>query len=159
MKKIQIVFIVVAVFLLGYVVFISDRNSENIPLQPTQNVGEDINIIPVPVPGDEDNTPQPVPNPGGKYDAFANCITEKGVKFYGAFWCSHCKANKDMFGTSVNLIPYVECSSEDGQSQLQICKDQKITGYPTWRFADGTEHLGEITFEILAEKTGCALPQ
>lgn len=34
----------------------------------------------------------------GKYDDFAKCLSEKGVKFYGAFWCSHCANQKAMFG-------------------------------------------------------------
>lgn len=24
-------------------------------------------------------------------DTFASCLTKKGVKMYGAYWCGHCK--------------------------------------------------------------------
>lgn len=96
----------------------------------------------------------------GKYDAFASCLAEKGAKFYGAWWCPHCNNQKKMFGKSVKLLPYIECS-EPGKTegQLQVCKDAKITSYPTWDFADNSRVTGVLTFEFLSEKTGCALPE
>ena len=30
----------------------------------------------------------------GKFDNFARALTASGTKFYGAFWCSHCQAQK-----------------------------------------------------------------
>lgn len=95
----------------------------------------------------------------GKYDSFASCLKDKGATFYGAFWCPHCKAQKELFGSSVKLLSYVECSTPDASAQTQICKDKKITGYPTWEFADGTRQEGEIALEKLAEKTSCELPK
>ena len=92
------------------------------------------------------------------YDAFATCIKDKGAVFYGASWCVHCQAQKKEFGSSAKLLPYVECSTTDGGDQTQICKDKKITGYPTWIFADGSELTGELSFATLAEKTSCVLP-
>ncbi len=68
------------------------------------------------------------------YDAFATCLKDKGAIFYGAFWCPHCKAQKEVFGSSVKLLPYVECSTADGTNQTQICKDKNILSYPTWVF-------------------------
>lgn len=98
------------------------------------------------------------PHGPGTYDAFATCLGEKGAKFYGAFWCPHCQNQKRMFGSSVDLLPYVECSAPDAQSQLPICNEKKITGYPTWIFADGSRLSGEIPLETLSAKTGCPLP-
>jgi len=94
----------------------------------------------------------------GKYDGFAQCLSEKGAKFYGAFWCPHCQAQKQMFGRSVEFLPYVECSLPDGKSRTQICIDNGIESYPTWIFADGSRLEGERQLSELAEKTGCALP-
>jgi len=96
-----------------------------------------------------------------KYDTFAQCLKDKGAIFYGAFWCSHCQSQKALFGRSVRFLPYVECSTPDGQGQLQVCKDAGITGYPTWQFnASSTDTInGEATLEQLAEKTACVLPQ
>jgi thiol-disulfide isomerase/thioredoxin len=94
----------------------------------------------------------------GKYDSFATCLKEKGATFYGAFWCPHCQDQKKSFGKSAKLLPYVECSTADGNGQTQICLDKNITGYPTWEFADGSRLNGEIPLEQLAEKTSCVLP-
>lgn len=93
----------------------------------------------------------------GKYDTFAQCLTESGTKFYGAFWCPHCQAQKALFGKSAKLLPYVECSEADGNGQLPVCVDEKIEGYPTWTFADGTRESGEMTLEELAAKTSCTI--
>ncbi len=95
----------------------------------------------------------------GKYDTFATCLKDKGAVFYGAFWCPHCQAQKKLFGSSVKLLPYVECSTANGQGQVQACIDKNISGYPTWEFADGTRLNGEIPLAQLAEKTSCILPQ
>ncbi|MEN9613982.1 MAG: hypothetical protein RLZZ347_289 [Candidatus Parcubacteria bacterium] len=93
----------------------------------------------------------------GKLDTFATCLKDKGATFYGAFWCPHCQEQKAMFGRSVSKLPYVECSTPDGNGQTQICKDKKITGYPTWEFADGTRETGTVPLAKLAEKTSCPL--
>ena len=94
-----------------------------------------------------------------KYDAFAQCLSDSGAKFYGTFWCTHCQNQKKLFGSSKQYLPYVECSTPDGQNQTQICKDKNIEGYPTWIFKDETRLSGEIPLETLAEKTQCVLPQ
>jgi len=98
------------------------------------------------------------PDKPGKLDAFATCIAESGATFYGAFWCPHCQNQKAMFGTSARLLPYVECSTPDGNSQLPVCNDAGVKGYPTWEFADGSRESGEVSLERLAEKTSCTLP-
>lgn len=92
-------------------------------------------------------------------DAFATCLKDKGLIFYGAFWCPHCQNQKELFGPSGDLLPYVECSTPDGKSQLPVCSDRQITGYPTWTYPDGSRESGEVSLERLAEKSGCALPQ
>ena len=93
-----------------------------------------------------------------KMDVFAQCLKDKGAKFYGAFWCPHCQNQKKLLEESKNM-PYVECATPDGKGQLQICTDNKIEGYPTWIFADGSRQSGEISLDILSQKTGCALAQ
>lgn len=92
-----------------------------------------------------------------QYDAFAQCLADAGAKFYGAYWCPHCQAQKKLFDNS-SKIPYIECSTPNGQAQTAVCNDAKVTGYPTWDFADGSRLDGEQTLETLAEKTNCALP-
>ena len=101
------------------------------------------------------------PSQPGIYDEFAQCLKDKGAVFYGTFWCPHCQAQKALFGKSVKYLPYIECSTPDSQGQLQVCKDANITSYPTWEFnASSTDRLiGEIELSVLAEKTGCELPE
>lgn len=94
----------------------------------------------------------------GKLDDFAKCLKDKGAIFYGAYWCSHCQTQKSLFGKSEKYLPYVECSTPDGNSQLQVCKDNKIESYPTWVFSDGERKVGEVSLQDLAQKTGCVLP-
>lgn len=93
----------------------------------------------------------------GKYDALAQCIKDRGTIFYGAFWCPHCQATKRLFGSSAKLLPYVECSTPDGQGQTQICKDKKIQSYPTWIRPDGAILNGEHPVEEIAAFAGCTV--
>lgn len=71
-----------------------------------------------------------------KYDDFAKALKTEGATFFGAFWCSHCQATKALFGGSKQYLPYVECSKAD-RSQTQVCLDNKIESYPSWRFKNG----------------------
>lgn len=95
----------------------------------------------------------------GKYDTFAQCLTDKGTTFYGAYWCPHCANQKDLFGPSIKFVNYVECSLPNKAGQTQVCISANITGYPTWEFADGSRMSGEVQLQTLSEKTGCALEQ
>jgi thiol-disulfide isomerase/thioredoxin len=103
----------------------------------------------------------------GELDTFAQCLSEKNLKFYGAFWCPHCQAQKALFGKSKDKLPYVECSNPDQKSQTQVCADKKIVSYPTWSHlvasttASTTDEVfvsGEKTLQQLSEMSGCALP-
>lgn len=99
----------------------------------------------------------PINEASGRYDEFAQCLTDKGISMYGAFWCPHCKEQKELFGASMKYVNYVECSTPDKSDQTQICKDAKIGGYPTWILQDNTRLEGKISLDILAERSGCAL--
>ena len=93
----------------------------------------------------------------GELDAFARCISDSGAKFYGASWCPHCQTQKELFGKSAKLIPYVECSVPGGQGASYLCRNAKVESYPTWVFADGSRVSGAQTLEYLAEKTACTI--
>ncbi len=95
----------------------------------------------------------------GALDPFAQCLKDKKAVFYGAFWCPHCQAQKKLFGNSARLLPYVECSTPDGQGENGICAGKHIQGYPTWEFSDGTREEREMSLDELAEKTGCTMPK
>lgn len=93
----------------------------------------------------------------GQYDSFAQCVADSGATFYGAFWCPHCQDQKEMFGNSERLLPYVECSTPDGQNQTQECRDAEVTGYPTWDMPNGERLNGVQSFEKISAATGCSL--
>ncbi len=108
-------------------------------------------------------SPSPTATPTPEYknlQDFAKCLTEKGVKFYGAWWCPHCQNQKAVFGDAVQHVDYVECEKTPDVSQgsiTQACTDAKIEAFPTWIFPDGSQQLGELSLERLSELSGCPL--
>ncbi len=96
-------------------------------------------------------------NQPGQHDKVAQCLTDNGTKMYGAYWCSHCQAQKKLFGNSFKYVTYIECAAPGGQGQTQECADAKIEGYPTWEFGDKSRVSGEQSIEELAKKAGCTL--
>lgn len=91
----------------------------------------------------------------GQHDNLAKCLAAKNVKMYGAYWCSHCQAQKKAFGSSWQYVKYIECSLPGGKGQTQECDKAGIEGYPTWEFGNGERLSGEISLEQLGEKGGC----
>ena len=87
----------------------------------------------------------------------AQCLKDSGATFYGAFWCPHCKQQKDLFGSANKALPYVECSTPDGKNQNALCIEKKIDSYPTWEFASGERVTGEQSLETLAKLAQCPL--
>lgn len=85
----------------------------------------------------------------------AKCLTQKGVKMYGAYWCPHCKEQKRLFGSAFKDINYVECAdASNPRLQLEICKTAGIEGYPTWDF-NGEKIAHGIDLPELAQRSGC----
>ena len=90
----------------------------------------------------------------------AGYLTEQGAKMYGAFWCSHCIDQKEIFGAGAE-IPYVECFPDGWQRGAELatsCKAVEITGFPTWILPDGTRVEGEKSLVELAKATGFRAP-
>jgi thiol-disulfide isomerase/thioredoxin len=78
---------------------------------------------------------------------------------YGAYWCPHCNTVKEEFGNALRFINYVECDARGPNPNPDKCKLDGIQYYPTFKFGDGTTLFGEVSFEIMAQKTGCSLPE
>lgn len=97
-------------------------------------------------------------NSSNKLDSFAQCLKDKGALFYGAFWCPHCQNQKALFGGSKKYLPYIECSTPDAKGQTDLCVKNGIKSYPTWVFPDLSTTTGEVTLEVLSQKTNCSLP-
>ncbi|WP_055075903.1 vitamin K epoxide reductase family protein [Pseudanabaena sp. 'Roaring Creek'] len=86
----------------------------------------------------------------------AQHLTATNAKMYGAYWCPHCKDQKEKFGDAKKLIPYVECAPNPpngAKSEAELCKQKGIEGYPTWEI-QGKMLSGERTLEELANASG-----
>ncbi|MFA5792241.1 MAG: hypothetical protein WC897_00010 [Candidatus Gracilibacteria bacterium] len=92
------------------------------------------------------------------YDYLAQCLTDKGVELYGAFWCSNCQKQKAMFGDSADLLPYIECDANGKNANPEACNAKNITAYPTWIFPDGTTKVGVQSLEDISALSSCPLP-
>jgi len=95
---------------------------------------------------------------GRRLDTFAKCLAAKQAKMYGAYWCPHCTEQKEIFESSFQFLPYVECGVPGSRDQAPACKDAGIKHFPTWQFANGERVEGTQPLPALAAKTGCDLP-
>ncbi len=67
---------------------------------------------------------------GNRFDTFAKCLAAKQAKMYGAYWCPHCAEQKEMFESSFQYVPYVECGvpgSRDEAPGLQGRRNQAFS--------------------------------
>ena len=93
-----------------------------------------------------------------RLDSFAKCISAKQARMYGLYWCTHCAEQKEMFGSSFQYIPYIECGIKGSRAEEPVCLQAGVKDVPTWQFADGTRMQGALPLQVLSAKTGCALP-
>lgn len=93
--------------------------------------------------------------------ALAKQLKAIGAKMYGAFWCSHCFEQKQMFGKeAMKYVDYVECYPEGYRTGVQIAKEcnaVNIQGFPTW-IINGQQYSGEQDFAKLVELSGLEMP-
>ena len=67
----------------------------------------------------------------GAQVSLARRLRERGVLFYGAWWCPACFRQKNLFGQEAgNQLPYIECEKTDADRQR--CERVGIKAYPTW---------------------------
>lgn len=85
----------------------------------------------------------------------AQCLSNKGVIMYGASWCPHCQRQKELFGEAKKLLPYQECDANSPGGDQAKCQAAGVNSYPTWKFPNGTELVGEQSFEALAAQANC----
>lgn len=88
---------------------------------------------------------------------FAQCLNEKGVKFYGAFWDTHTQNQRRMFGEAIKYLSYIECMEGETREMTWECLMAEIDYFPLWEFPDGKRKVGQITLKELAELSGCPL--
>lgn len=86
--------------------------------------------------------------------ALAKHLTTVGAKMYGAFWCSHCHEQKQLFGReAVDQLTYIECDPKGKNPQVALCQAAGIAGYPTWEI-NGQMYSGTISLAELARLSG-----
>ncbi|KAJ3689755.1 hypothetical protein LUZ61_018919 [Rhynchospora tenuis] len=89
--------------------------------------------------------------------ALAKHLHSIGAKMYGAFWCSHCNEQKEMFGKeAVKILDYVECFPDGagkGRTMAVDCAVVGIEGFPTWVIKDQVLS-GEQDLNTLADASG-----
>lgn len=90
--------------------------------------------------------------------AFAKALRDSGTQMFGAYWCPHCLAQKQLFQDGAQFLPYVEVTDSQ-RNPNSIAVSENITQYPTWEFPDGSRLTGEQTLATLATKAGVAIPQ
>ncbi len=93
-----------------------------------------------------------------QYTAFAQCLDSENATMYGAYWCPHCKEQKERFEGAFNTVDYVECDPKGDNPQPQLCKQKGIQSYPTWIY-QGERRTGALSLEQLSSWTGCELQQ
>lgn len=103
------------------------------------------------------NSPE-VLNPNGFTYEQINCLATQH-KFYGEEWCPHCNDQKEMLGTEVSDVTYIDCGDNRG-----LCQDLGITGYPTHiMFNKDTNEMTRIagvqSIEDILKYTGCYAEQ
>ncbi len=84
----------------------------------------------------------------------AEHLTQVGAKMYGAFWCDHCRTQKQLFGQeAVAQLTYIECDPNGRNPQPELCQAANIQGYPTWEI-NGQLYSGVQRLEQLAQLSG-----
>jgi len=100
-----------------------------------------------PVPAVRSSTPQAV--------LLAEHLSQGGAVFFGAFWCPHCRSQRETMGReALSKLKVVECDKNGCGYDGAACEKAQVKGYPTWVFADGTSVSGEVPLVRLAELSG-----
>jgi len=86
-------------------------------------------------------------------EKLAKYLKEKGMILYGAYWCPHCKEQKELFGDAAQYLDYVECDAKGEGANPDECVARGIEGYPTWIY-EGKQYSGTQSLEKLAEIVG-----
>nr|BAJ90381.1 predicted protein [Hordeum vulgare subsp. vulgare] len=80
-----------------------------------------------------------------------------GAKMYGAFWCTHCNDQKQLFGReAMEILDYVECfpnGAGKGKKMAEECVATGLEGFPTW-VINGKLLSGDQELSVLAEESG-----
>lgn len=86
--------------------------------------------------------------------ALARYLTRSDAKMYGAFSCSYCQDQKELFGQKAfSQIEYIECDLKGKNPRPNLCKTANIQAFPTWQIDDEL-YQGVRSLEELADLSG-----
>lgn len=89
----------------------------------------------------------------------ARYLTDSGAQMFGVYWCPHCHHQRERFGKDAfQQIDYVECDPRGENARPQLCEDEPIDGYPTWKI-NGQLYPGDRSLEELADLSGYPGPR
>lgn len=89
----------------------------------------------------------------------ARYLRDTGVQMFGAFWCPHCQHQRARFGKDAFAeIDYIECDPQGENPRPQLCRDEQIQGYPTWKI-NGQLYPGDRSLDELADLSGYRGPR
>lgn len=83
----------------------------------------------------------------------AKHLHKKGIVMYSAFWCPHCRNQREMFGREAwKEMTWVECGKGGVGRDERRCAN--VDGFPT--FLAGRKEIGsgEMKLAVLAELSG-----
>ena len=87
--------------------------------------------------------------------ALAKHLNKKGVVMYSAFWCPHCRNQREMFGRDAwKEMTWVECGKGGVGRDERRCKN--VDGFPTFLSGKNEVGSGEMSLAKLAELSGFA---
>jgi uncharacterized membrane protein len=90
--------------------------------------------------------------------ALAKHLRSLGARMYGAYWCEHCHAQKELFGREAfSHIEYIECSKYGVNGKMNLCRKRHVPGYPTWEIR-GELYPGKKSLDELKEISGYTGP-
>lgn len=106
---------------------------------------------------------------GDSEKQLAKHLKDTGAIMYGAYTCSHCCAQKVLFGQEAvaSELPYVECAPGGKNPQTEVCQkelDESAkqaggrAGFPTWK-VNGKYLTGEQPLASLAQASNYKGPQ
>lgn len=100
----------------------------SLPLWPARSLAQQQAMA---APSTSPNLGQAIQPSNGAQVALMRRLRERGVLFYGAWWCPACFRQKNLFGQEAgNQLPYIECEKTDADRQR--CERVGIKAYPTW---------------------------
>ena len=80
--------------------------------------------------------------------AIARHLSASGAHFFGLWWCTACREQKELFGAAAAELPYVECSRTAPKG---------VEKFPTWEIS-GRRTVGALSPDSLARLSGFERP-